>query len=123
MVPRMFLALALATALGGVPSFAAAATEAIDGEPPSNAAVMALAVGAAAVALAGLVLLVARRRGSASDMADRERSTEATDQVVSAALTRRTLSRGRLRLDDDVIAGSPRAASPEATERASRISG
>lgn len=123
MVPRMFLVLALTTALGGAPLSAAGPTDAVAGEPPTNAAVVTLAVGAAAVTLAGIVLLVARRRGSASNAADQERSSEATDQVVRAALTRRTLNRGRLRLDDDVMAGSPPAPSPESTERASRSSG
>ena len=107
MVPRTYLGLALATALGGEPSFAVAA------EPAS----IALVVGAVAATLAGLVLVVVRRRGSVADAADQQRSSEATDQAVSAALTRRMVNRGRLRVDDEVLSGSSSAPSARASRR------
>ena len=112
MVPPLFLGLALATALGGVSSFAVAA------EPAS----IALAVGAVAATLAGVVLLVARRRGSAAGAADQQRSSEATDQAVSAALTRRMVNRGRLRVDDEVLTGSSSAPSARAARRSGKRS-
>jgi len=79
---------------------------ALAGATAPDPGVITLVAGAVAATVAGIVLLVARRRASGTGMTGEERAVEATDQVVNAALARRTLSRGRLRFDDDVMAGS-----------------
>ena len=121
---RAILALALATALRGVPSIASAAVEGAASEPALDGTAITLAAGAAAVTVGGVVMVVARRRYPTGEMAtEAERRLEATEEKVAAALTRRTLNRGRLRFDDDVVAGSRRIPSAESTARVKRRTG
>jgi hypothetical protein len=127
MWPLILLTQALATVLGGVPSFASGLT---DGTVPAqalvvDATVIMLAAGAVTVAVAGVVLVVARRRGPGSEMAiaAAERQIEATDEKVAAALQRRTLNRGRVRFDDELTSGARTAPSDDASPRAIRRSG
>lgn len=105
MMSGSLLLLALATVLRGVSSLMSPLADGAVPEPAFlGGAFVVLAAGAAVTALVGTVLVVARRHGSA---AEAERRIEATDQQVAAALKRRTLNRGRVRLDDEQPAGSP----------------
>lgn len=93
-------------------------------EPAFDGTTVTVAAGLAAVAIGGIVLLVARRRGAGRQMSiAAQRRAEAIEENVSAALTRRTLHRGRLRLDDEVMSGSRRAPSPASRARAKRRPG
>lgn len=101
---RFLLALGLAAALRGVPSFASAADATVPEPSPLDGAVVPIVAGAAAISVAGIVLLVARSRRPGADpaaTAAAERAIEAADDGVTAALQRRTLRRGRMRVDDD----------------------
>jgi hypothetical protein len=118
MWPRAILILALATALRGVPSVASAAGDGAGAEPSLDGTTVTLAAGAATVTVGGIVLLVARRRRAGD-----ERRAAATQERVTAALMRRTLDRGRLRFDDNVVAGSRTASSPTAPSRPKRRTG
>ena len=123
MLPRATLVLALATALSGVPSMASAAADGATAEPTLDGTTVTVAAGIAAVTIGGVVLLVARRRGTGRQMSSAaQRRAAAIEESVTAALTRRTLHRGRLRFDDEVMSGSRRAAPPERA-RARRRSG
>lgn len=100
---RILLAVGLATALGGVPSFASAADGTVPEQGPLDGSAVPIVVGAAAISLAGIVMLVTRRRGPRGELAATaaERAIEAADDEVTAALQRRTLRRGRMRVDDE----------------------
>jgi hypothetical protein len=101
---RILLALGLATALRGVPSFASAAGATAPEPSPRDGAVVPIVAGAAAISVAGIVLLVSRSRRPGTDpsaTAEAERAIEAADDKVTAALQRRTLRRGRMRVDDE----------------------
>ncbi len=116
---RAILILAFATALRGVPSMASASVDGAAAEPSLDGTTVTLAAGAAAVTIGGIALVVARRRGAGVHVSSAaERRAEATAEKVTAALTRRTLHRGRLRIDDDVVAGSRRAPSRDSMSRA-----
>jgi hypothetical protein len=113
---RSLIALGLATALGGVPSFASAADAALPGASAVDPMAVLIAVGAASAALAAGIVLAARRRrppaepgGGATEAA---RAIEAADDEVTAALQRRTLRRGRIRVDDELAAGNARPTRP-----------
>lgn len=112
---RTLLALGLATALRGVPSFASAA-DATAPEPETlDGAVVPIVAGATAISVAGIVLLVARSRRPGADLAATaaaERAIEAADDEVTAALQRRTLRRGRMRVDDEAGDAVQRPAPP-----------
>ena len=124
MWPRAILILALATALSGVPSMASASPDGAAAEPSLDGNAVRLAAGAAAVTIGGIVLVAARRREAGGQTPSAaERRAEATAEKVSAALTRRTLHRGRLRIDDDVVAGSRPAPSRDSMSRAKRRTG
>jgi len=124
MFHRAILVLALATALSGVPSMASAPADGAAAEPAFDGTTVTVAAGLAAVAIGGIVLLVARRRGAGRQMSSAaQRRAEAIEENVTAALTRRTLHRGRLRLDDEVMSGSRRAPSPASRARAKRRPG
>lgn len=124
MWPRAILILALATALRGVPSMASASADGAAAEPSLDGTAVTLAAGAAAVTIGGIVLVVARRRGAGRQTPTAaERRAEATEEKVTAALRRRTLHRGRLRIDHDVVAGSRPAPSRDSMSRAKRRTG
>lgn len=123
MLPTAILVLALATALSGVPSMASAPANAAAAEPSLDDTTVTVAAGVAAVTIGGIVLLVTRRRSGGRQMSlAAQRRAEAIEENVTAALTRRTLHRGRLRLDDEVMSGSRRAPTPASTARAKRRS-
>lgn len=115
---RTLLALGLATALGGVPSFGSAA-EAAGPEPSAlDGAVVPIVAGAVAVMVAVVVLLVRRRQLSGADepATAAERAIQAAgDEAISATLQARTLRRGRIRLDDDAGDAARRSAPPRGT--------
>jgi len=118
------LVLALATALSGVPSMASAPADGAAAQPSLDGTTITVAAGAAAVTIGGIVLLLARRRGAGRQMSSAaKRRAEAIEENVTAALTRRTLHRGRLPFDDEVMSGSRRAPPPESRARAKRRSG
>ncbi|MGH2417047.1 MAG: hypothetical protein ACRDFY_01810 [Candidatus Limnocylindria bacterium] len=100
---RVLLAIAVATVLRGVPSFASAAEVAIPDPSPWEGAAIPLAAGAATATLAGVVLLLAARRRTASGSADGTAAAiDATeDEAVAAALQRRAVRRGRVRIEDE----------------------
>ena len=101
---RIVLALGLAMALRGVPSFASAADVTVPDPGTLDGAVVPIVAGAAAISVAGIVLLVTRSRRPGADLAATaaaERAIEAADDEVTAALQRRTLRRGRIRVDDE----------------------
>ena len=111
---RVVLAIALATVLRGVPSFASASEAAVPDPSPWEGATIPLVAGAVTATLAGTVLLVAaRRRTSSGSAAGTAAALGATEDEVAAALQRRTLRRGRVRIEDEPPAGadgvSPRA--------------
>ena len=93
-------------------------------EPSLDGTTVTVAAGLAAVTIGGIVLLVTRRRGTGRQLSPAaQRRAEAIEENVTAALTRRTLHRGRLRLDDEVMSGSrrpPPAASGARAKRRSR---
>ena len=124
MLPTAILVLTLATALSGVPSMASASVDGAAVEPSLDGTTVTVAAGVAAVTIGGIVLLVARRRGAGRQMSSAaQRRAEAIQENVTAALTRRTLHRGRLRFDDEVMSGPRRAPSPKSRVRAKRRSG
>ena len=124
MLARTILVLALAMALRGVPSVSSAPADGAAAEPSLDGTTVTVAAGVAAVTIGGIVLLVTRRRGTGRQMSPAaQRRAEAIEEDVTAALTRRTLHRGRLRLDDEVMSGSRRAPSPATRARAKRRSG
>lgn len=102
---RSLVALGLATALGGVPSFASAADAALPDPSPLDPMAVLIAAGAASAALAAGVVLVARRRGPSAEQGGSTtaaaRAIEEADEELTAALRRRTLRRGRIRVDDE----------------------
>jgi hypothetical protein len=99
---RVLLAMALATVLSGVPSFASAAEVVVAEPSPWEGAAVPLAVGAATATLAGVVLLLAARRRRPSGSTAGTAAIDATEEeVVAAALQRRTVRRGRVRIEDD----------------------
>lgn len=123
MLSRAILVLALATALSGVPSMASAPAEGAAAEPALDGTAVTVAAGVAAVTIGGVVLLVTRRRGAGRQVSPAaQRRAEAIEENVTAALTRRTLHRGRLRLDDEVMSGAHRAPAPSSRARAKRRS-
>lgn len=123
MLPHVILVLALATALSGVPSMASATADGAAAEPALDGTTVTVAAGLAAVTIGGIVLLVTRRRGAGRQMSPAaQRRAEAIEENVTAALTRRTLHRGRLRLDDEVMSGPRRAPSSASRPRAKRRS-
>ena len=117
MLPPANLVVALATALSGVPSMASAAAAGGAAEASPDATAVTLAAAAAAVAIGGLVLLAIRRRGAGNRM------STATAEKVTAVLTRRTLHRGRLRFDDEVMSGSRQVPARARRTRAKRRTG
>ncbi len=122
MLSPAILVLAFATALSGVPSMASAADGAA-AEPSLDGTTVTVAAGVAAVTIGGIVLLVTRRRGAGRQMSPAaQRRAEAIEEYVTAALTRRTLHRGRLRLDDEVMSGSRRPPPVASRARAKRRS-
>ena len=124
MLPHAILVLALATALSGVPSMASAPADGAAAEPSLDGTTVTVAAGLAAVTIGGIVLLFTRRRGAGRQMSPAaQRRADAIEENVTAALTRRTLHRGRLRFDDEVMSGSRRAPSPASRARAKRRSG
>lgn len=104
---RVLLAIAVATVLRGVPSFASAAEVAVPDPSPWEGAAIPLAVGAATATLAGVVLLLAaRRRTPSGNAAGTAAAIDATEEAaVAAALQRRTLRRGRVRIEDEPSPG------------------
>ena len=123
MLSPAILVLALATALSGVPSMASAPADGAAGEPSLDGTTVTVAAGVAAVTIGGIVLLVTRRRGAGRQLSPAaQRRAEAIEENVTAALTRRTLHRGRLRLDDEVMSGARQAAAPSSRARAKRRS-
>lgn len=123
MLSPTILVLALATALSGVPSMASAPADGAAAEPSLDGTTVTVAAGVAAVTIGGIVLLVTRRRGAGRQMSPAaQRRAEAIEESVTAALTRRTLHRGRLRLDDEVMSGARRAPAPSSRARAKRRS-
>lgn len=117
MWPHAILVLALATALSGVPSIASAAADGAVTEASPDATAVTLAAAAAAVTIGGLVVLAVRRRAAG------KRMSTATAEKVTAVLTRRTLHRGRLRFDGEVMSGSRQAPSRASRPRAKRRTG
>jgi len=124
MLARTILVLALAMALRGVPSVSSAPADGAVAESSLDGTTVTVAAGVAAVTVGGLVLLAARRRGTGRRTSPAaQRRAEAIEENVTAALTRRTLHRGRLRLDDEVMSGAGRAPSPVSRARAKRRPG
>ena len=127
MPPPILLILALTTVLRGVPSLASGLSAATVPEPAFVVDATVIMTGAAAVTvvLVGVALAISRRRRPGSQVAIEaaERRSEATDEKVAAALQRRTLSRGRLRIDDDLMSGATTPLSEDATPRGIRRSG
>ena len=123
MLSPAILVLALATALSGVPSMASAPADGAAAELSLDGTTVTVAGGLAAVTIGGIVLLVTRRRGRRQMSPAAQRQAEAIEENVTAALTRRTLHRGRLRLDDEVMSGSRRAPSRVSKARAKRRPG
>ena len=125
MLSPALLVLAFATALGGVPSMALASADGGAAESSLDGTTVTVAAGLAAVTIGGLVLLATRRRGTGRRLSPAaQRRADAIEENVTAALTRRTLHRGRLRLDDEVMSGARRAApAPASRARAKRRSG
>lgn len=112
---RILLALLLATALRGAPSFASAADATAPEPGTQDGAVGPIVAGAAAISVAGIVLLVARSRRPGAGLAATaaaERAIEAADDEVTAALQRRTLRRGRMRVDDEAGDAEQRSTPP-----------
>jgi membrane protein implicated in regulation of membrane protease activity len=123
MLTPAILVLAFATALSGVPSMASATADGAAAEPSLDGTTVTVAAGLAAVTIGGIVLLVTRRRGTGRRLSPAaQRRAEAIEENVTAALTRRTLHRGRLRLDDEVMSGAHRAPAPASRARAKRRS-
>ena len=123
MLSPAILVLALATALSGVPSVALAQADGAAAESQLDGTTITVAAGLAALTIGGIVLLVTRRRGAGRRMSPAaQRQADAIEENVTAALTRRTLNRGRLRLDDEVMSGSRRALAPVSRARAKRRS-
>lgn len=123
MLSPAILVLALATALSGVPSMASAPADGAAAEPSLDGTTVTVAAGLAAVTIGGIVLLVTRRRGAGRRISPAaQRRAEAIEENVTAALTRRTLHRGRLPLDEKVMSGSRRALAPTSRARAKRRS-
>jgi len=123
MLPRAILVLALAMALRGVPSMASGPADGAAAEPSLDGTSVTVGAGVAAVTIGGIVLLVTRRRGAGRQMSPAaQRRADAIEENVTAALTRRTLHRGRLRLDDEVMSGARRAPAPASRGRAKRRS-
>ena len=68
------------------------------------------------------ILRIQMRRDNSTSQHSAQRRAEAIEENVTAALTRRTLHRGRLRLDDEVMSGSRRAPTAASRARAKRRS-
>ena len=123
MLARTILVLALAMALRGVPSVSSGTADGAAAEPSLDGTTVTVAAGLAAVTIGGIVLLVTRRRGAGRQMSPAaQRRAADIEENVTAALTRRTLHRGRLRLDDEVMSGPGRAPITPSRTRAKRAS-
>jgi hypothetical protein len=114
---RHLLAFGIATALGGVPSFASAAESAVPESSALEVEVVPIVAAVAVVSVAGTLLLMRRRQRPGTEPATAaERATRAADdEAITAALQARTLRRGRMRLDDDAGDGVPGSAPPRGT--------
>jgi hypothetical protein len=116
----MILVVGLASPLGAVPALASAGADATVPPPAWDGAVVPIVVVVVAVTLAVVAMLLTRRRGARPQVASA--AADRAEDHVAAALQRRTLRRGRLRLDDEAMhdAGETLAA---AAARPARRSG
>jgi membrane protein implicated in regulation of membrane protease activity len=116
---RTLLVAALASLLCAVPTLASAGVEATVPSAAWDGALVPIAAVVVTVTLAMLALLVTRRRAPQVPSA----ATEAAEDQVAATLQRRTLRRGRLRLDDEAMQEAGEAIAAAAPARPARRSG
>jgi membrane protein implicated in regulation of membrane protease activity len=119
---RIILVVALASLLGAAPAFASAGADATVPPPAWDGPVLPItAVVVVAVTLAVVALLLTRRRDAGPQVASA--AAERAEDHVAAALQRRTLRRGRLRLDDEAMRDAGETPAAAAPARPARRSG